>query len=1021
MNHDPRANANLTLDALRQIEDICTGFEQCWRSGKRPRIEDLLVGAIADERSALLRELLAVELEYRMIAGEKPPRREYLARFPDDPSIVMLALQEAEVAAFANRATDDSEAHTRGDLPRIFSDYRLLEEIARGGMGVVYKAQQISLDRTVAVKMILAGPMASALEVERFYVEVQTAAQLDHPNIVPIFEVGQWEGQRYFSMAFVDGDSLANRLSVGSLPPREATELLLPVADAIHYAHSRGIIHRDLKPANILIDSHGRPHITDFGLAKRVANKRELTATGEVIGTPGFLPPEQAIGDTGSIGVASDVYSLGAVLYAALTGRAPFQAANTLDTLRQVTEQDPVPPRRLDGTVPRDLETIALRCLEKQPAKRYESAQEVADEMRRFLVGAPIRARSIGSVERLRRWCRRNPVVAGMAGLTAILLLAITATSTMAVIRIGALRDVAVEHEQRSTISLQRAEAERLRAEENLHYAQRTIRELAGSYSLLGDQQKTVDESLQWYGKAHSILTTLAADSPSKLESQMDLAESFGRLGMSHARAGQSKRAVQAFDQAVDILDRLCQQHPDRPEYRAHLAQLCDFLGHQYRLDNRYDAAIAKHDQARLEQEQFLDSRPPDPIQARRALAAYYSHLGHTYYDMDDFADSEESFDRARSQLEQLLVEQPDNVDIRADLAIVCRDIGMRKTPGERAPWLHRAHQLLGSVIESGSRAMSHRFEYAKLLTALAKDEKQLNRALLLQQQAHDGWEKLAAEFPSDPEIQRNMVWSLRDDASLLILAGHYPAAADALQRAVDNIRAVAPAGSPERYSDFEVSVLAMLAQVALHLEDLDLYRGKCRALLDHCLVKNCYQNDALRVCLVRGDAVDTHDQVVAVAKDAISQGSKSLRKLANVGAALYRAGRFAEAIEVLGAVEKSNQLALFARAGTAEVVRADNARVAVFLAMAHNRLGHVEDARRCFEKATEWLDNEGSRFAAPSLADADQAKVAKLPDTTAEAEAQLTLEDRILLADIALEMQFFVREAKLLVAATAK
>ena len=242
---------------------------------------------------------------------------------------------------------------------RAFGEYELLEEIARGGMGVVFKARQTRLNRTVAVKMILAGELADHDDVERFLTEAEAAAGLDHPGIVPVYECGQIDGQHFFSMGFVEGQSLAALLAAGPLPAQKAAELLLEVAEAVAYAHDQGVIHRDLKPANILLDRDGRPRVTDFGLAKRVTGDSSLTRTGQAIGTPSYMPPEQAAGKLDEIGPAADVYSLGAVLYAALTGRPPFQAASPLDTLLQVLEQEPAAPRQLNPDVPRDLETIA--------------------------------------------------------------------------------------------------------------------------------------------------------------------------------------------------------------------------------------------------------------------------------------------------------------------------------------------------------------------------------------------------------------------------------------------------------------------------------------------------------------------------------------------------------------------------------------------------------------------------------------------------------------------------------------
>jgi formylglycine-generating enzyme required for sulfatase activity len=294
---------------------------------------------------------------------------------------------------------------------RYVGDYELLHEIARGGMGVVFKARQVTLNRSVAVKMILGGQLARPEDVQRFHTEAEAAAQLDHPGIVPIYEVGQHEGQRYFSMGFVDGRSLSKKVADSPLPAREAAEIVRAVAESVQYAHDKGVIHRDLKPGNILLDKDGKPRVTDFGLAKLTESGSDLTGTGQVLGTPSYMPPEQAAGQASAVGRQSDVYSLGAILYCLLTGRPPFQAATPLETLLLVRSQEPVPPIQLNGAIPLDLNTISLKCLEKDPARRYRSAQELADELQRHLSGEPIFARPIGLVERSWRWCRRRPLI----------------------------------------------------------------------------------------------------------------------------------------------------------------------------------------------------------------------------------------------------------------------------------------------------------------------------------------------------------------------------------------------------------------------------------------------------------------------------------------------------------------------------------------------------------------------------------------------------------------------------------
>ncbi|MHB8974226.1 MAG: serine/threonine-protein kinase [Pirellulaceae bacterium] len=311
-----------------------------------------------------------------------------------------------------------------GTRVRYFGDYELLEEIARGAMGVVYRARQTSLNRIVALKMILAGQLASQQDVKRFHTEAEAAANLDHPGIVPVYEVGQCEGQHFFSMGYVDGQSLAARVASGPLSAVDAARLVKSIAGAVQFAHDHKVIHRDLKPANVLLDDKGHPRVTDFGLAKRVSGESELTETGQVLGTPSFMPPEQAAGKLDQVGPASDIYALGAILYTVVTGRPPFQAASPVDTLLQVLELDPVSPRTLNPRIPRDLETITLKCLEKEPPRRYASAGEFADELQRFLDGDPIRARPVSRTERVWRWCRRNPARALAAGV-ALLSLAV--------------------------------------------------------------------------------------------------------------------------------------------------------------------------------------------------------------------------------------------------------------------------------------------------------------------------------------------------------------------------------------------------------------------------------------------------------------------------------------------------------------------------------------------------------------------------------------------------------------------
>ncbi len=408
-------------EAEARLNGILAEFIQQTEAGLNPDPVELL--ARHPEFAAELQEFFLDKARFDLMAQ---PFKTDVDAGPQLPNVDATLLSSDAIAN-----STSAKPPGIGSKLRYFGDYELLEEIARGGMGVVYKARQVNLKRTVALKMILAGQLAGEQEVRRFYAEAEAAAKLDHPGIVPIFEVGNYEGQHYFSMSFIEGESLGHALSRGVIGPHDAAAMTKKIAAAIAYAHVQGVIHRDLKPANILLDKDGQPHVTDFGLAKRIQTgdaAPQHTATGQILGTPSYMPPEQASGQTDRIGMHSDIYSLGAILYCQLTGRPPFQAATPLDTVLQVIQQDPVSPRQLNAAIPRDLETITLKCLEKDPQKRYRSARELAEELDRFLKGEPIRARSVSRIERGWRWCRRNPVV---ASLTAALLLALVSGSVI--------------------------------------------------------------------------------------------------------------------------------------------------------------------------------------------------------------------------------------------------------------------------------------------------------------------------------------------------------------------------------------------------------------------------------------------------------------------------------------------------------------------------------------------------------------------------------------------------------------
>ncbi len=432
-------------EVAQQIDVVCDTFEKEWLEGKQPRIKDFIEKVPPGDQPRLVIELVAMDREYREKIGDAVSPESYAKQLPAHDATIRELFKETKILApdrespsGDNTASlDRTAAYTpskEAAAPKEFGDYELLREIARGGMGVVYKALQKKAHRVVALKMILSGKFADEEELRRFAAEAKAAASLDHPNIVPIYDVGEHAGYHFFSMAFVDGPSLRDVLRDGPLAPPEAARVVEAIAGGIHYAHQQGVIHRDLKPANVLLQNADRetgdggdsdptnsrhpqvaiPKITDFGLAKQVESDSDLTATGQILGTPSYMAPEQAAGTASEIGATADVYALGAILYTLVTGRPPFQAASIPETLRQVAEKDPVSLRLLNSSVDRDLETICLKCLEKQPAKRYPSAEQLQQELKRFIDGVPIQARRVSRIEHAWRWCKRNPSVASL-------------------------------------------------------------------------------------------------------------------------------------------------------------------------------------------------------------------------------------------------------------------------------------------------------------------------------------------------------------------------------------------------------------------------------------------------------------------------------------------------------------------------------------------------------------------------------------------------------------------------------
>jgi serine/threonine protein kinase/WD40 repeat protein len=447
-----------------------------WQAGERVPVETYLerFPPIAAEPDAAL-ELIYGELLVREELGEHPTDDEYLSRFPQWADGLRQQLQlhrkidECTLGSHVQVGSRDKTlpagpraAAGRLPKPPQVPGYQITGVLGRGAMGVVYQALHLRLGRTVALKIVLAGGHASATDLVRFLSEAELAARLQHPNIVQIYDIGNHQGLPYFTLEHVDRGTLAKFLAGKPLDARASADFVKTLAVAVEHAHQHGVVHRDLKPANILLQSKSEsrnsksetagpdfgfrisdfePKIADFGLAKLVGVGPGLTTTGTTLGTPSYMAPEQATGRHTEVGPAADVYALGAILYEMLTGRPPFVGATSMDTLAQVLNQEPVPPARFQPGVPRDLDTVCLQCLRKVPAKRYASAQALADDLVRFLEGRPVEARRTSSLERGWRWCRRNPALASLSAALALLVLAIAVASTIAASSMRRQRD----------------------------------------------------------------------------------------------------------------------------------------------------------------------------------------------------------------------------------------------------------------------------------------------------------------------------------------------------------------------------------------------------------------------------------------------------------------------------------------------------------------------------------------------------------------------------------------------------
>nr|MCU0710246.1 serine/threonine protein kinase [Pirellula sp.] len=437
----------LTESLLRDYRNdaLCDRFEQEWQGPHPPSLSEFLHSVPEDDRKELLRELLPIEIHHRIARNDPPSIADYLSRYPEmeiawfDEAVEQAhssqpqhELPNKTEPASPHRTLGMNETDWEVGHPVVhIPGYEILGELGRGAMGVVYRARQVGLNRIVALKMILSGRYASSSELARFKREAALIASLPHPNIVQVFECNEQDGHPYFTCECIEGGTLANKISGVPQPPREAARFLETLARAVHHAHQAGITHRDLKPANILLTKDGVPKIVDFGLAKQTGAEPSATVQGVLLGTPMYMSPEQALGLASQVGPVTDIYGLGAILYEMLTGRPPFQAANIQEVLQKIGESEPVSPRLIRRSIPRDLETICLKCMQKNPSNRYQTAADFAEDLQRFLSDRPIQARPVSPIETAWRLCKRNPMMAVASLASILVLIAVTVASLM--------------------------------------------------------------------------------------------------------------------------------------------------------------------------------------------------------------------------------------------------------------------------------------------------------------------------------------------------------------------------------------------------------------------------------------------------------------------------------------------------------------------------------------------------------------------------------------------------------------
>jgi serine/threonine protein kinase/Tfp pilus assembly protein PilF len=968
---------------------LLTGQRQRWQHGKRVLVEEYLREwpALAGQPEAIL-DLLYHEILLREARGEMPGLAEYVQRFPQ---LAEELARHFEVHAALDVVSETFAGHGLLAEPAVVPavwpvvpGYEIQAVIGRGGMGVVYKARHQGLNRLVALKMLGNNRSGDPDRLNRFRSEAEAVARLQSPHIVQIHDIGGVDGHPYFALEFIEGGSLAENLKGTPAPRRQAAALVETLARAIHHAHERGIIHRDLKPANILLqrrpESHRplseaelpeisdlpillsdfQPKITDFGLAKFLEDRPSVaqTQTGDILGTPSYMAPEQTSGISRSIGPATDIYALGSVLYEMLTGRPPFRGVSSLDTLQQVRQAAPVAPRRLQPGIALDLETVCLKCLEKEPAKRYPTALALADDLARYQAGRPIKARAVGQGEKLWRWCLRKPAVAALV--TGLVLALLVGSSGVVWQWQRARQNAADFRQERDT-----ANAERQRAENHLqlvHDRVELLYQLGRDLMLRPGQyqmgQKLLEQALAFY---QELLPEEGKDPRVRLEA----AKLYHRVGRIYIDLGRAGKAAETFDRQESLLTDLLKEKPGQRDLRIQLADSHRWRANAFRDQGKMREAREAYEEAARLHEGLMREFPGE-TRYQWALANTFLNATDVLSRRDQSEELESLFRRAVELDRAAVRATPHDPKCNFELALALQGQGiffMEKGLASQAEADLREAVEIYQMVVTGGHLRDYIDRYLALgfadLGKVLRTAGKVAEAEQSYQKALDSLKRLVEEVPESALRRAELAMTLAGLADLLEDTGHRQKAVEIRRQVIlhyEMLKADFPE-EPEYRRNLVTGYLQMISllwQLGRQKEAVD----PCKKALE-VDPEDAVINKELAWFLATNPEPRLRQPALAerLAAKAVAAQPESAELSNALGVALYRNGNDKAAVAQL-------EMAMNLGAG-------GNSYDWFFLAMAQWRLGDRDKARASYERAVKWMaghrpqDTELCRFRA--------------------------------------------------------